>query len=154
MNFGDRLKEARIDKHLRQSDLGKIVGVSGQVISNLERSYTTGFSPEMLKKLANALDVSAEYLTGNNSYERPDPYELNGRDKYDISKDLDKMRLKIKNHENSQLNYDGIEVTEEELNAEFEKMASAYSMDLEKIKELVPAEDIKLDLAVNKHLKE
>ncbi|MDD7042398.1 MAG: trigger factor [Oscillospiraceae bacterium] len=43
-----------------------------------------------------------------------------------------------------------IEVTEEELNAEFEKMASAYSMDLEKIKELVPAEDIKLDLAVNK----
>ena len=29
-------------------------------------------------------------------------------------------------------------------------MASAYSMDLEKIKELVPAEDIKLDLAVNK----
>lgn len=73
MNFGDRLKEARIDKHLRQSDLGKIVGVSGQVISNLERSYTTGFSPEMLKKLANALDVSAEYLTGNNGYERPDP---------------------------------------------------------------------------------
>lgn len=43
-----------------------------------------------------------------------------------------------------------IEVTEDELNAEFEKMASTYSMDLEKIKELVPAEDIKLDLAVNK----
>ena len=43
-----------------------------------------------------------------------------------------------------------IEATEDELNAEFEKMASTYSMDLEKIKELVPAEDIKLDLAVNK----
>ena len=130
MNFGDRLKEARIDKHLRQSDLGKIVGVSGQVISNLERSYTTGFSPEMLKKLANALDVSAEYLTGNNGYERPDPYELNGRDKYDISKDLDKMRLKIKNHENSQLNYDGIEVTEDDA----ELLMDAIELALKRIK--------------------
>ncbi len=45
---------------------------------------------------------------------------------------------------------ENIEVTEEELNAELEKMASTYSMELEKLKELVPAEEIKLDLAVNK----
>ena len=55
---------------------------------------------------------------------------MNGRDKYDISKDLDKMRLKIKNHENSQLNYDGIEVTEEDA----ELLMDAIELALKRIK--------------------
>ena len=43
-----------------------------------------------------------------------------------------------------------IEPTEEELNAEYERLSSNYSIEIEKIQELIPAEDVKLDIAVNK----
>ena len=57
-----------------------------------------------------------------------------------------KMRLALE----AIVKAENIEVTEEDINAEMEKMATAYGIELDKIKELVPAEDIKLDLAVNK----
>ena len=57
-----------------------------------------------------------------------------------------KMRLALE----AIVKEENIEVSEEDINAEMEKMASAYGIEIEKIKELVPAEDIKLDLAVNK----
>ena len=112
MSFGAKLKEARSNKHLRQSDLGKIVGVSGQVISNLERGYTTGSSPEMIKKLADALDVSTEFLTSDSNIS--DKYELTKRDEKNIAKTLDMLKDQIDNNESGELNYNGIEVTDDD----------------------------------------
>ena len=43
-----------------------------------------------------------------------------------------------------------LEATEEELNAEYQKLAEQYGMDVEKIKAAVPAEDISTDLKVRK----
>ena len=43
-----------------------------------------------------------------------------------------------------------IEITEEDLNAEFEKMAKDYNIEVDKVKASVPAEDLKKDLAVQK----
>lgn len=43
-----------------------------------------------------------------------------------------------------------IEVSDEELKEEYDKLAAAYQMDVEKVKELLPAEDLKDDLAVRK----
>ncbi len=45
---------------------------------------------------------------------------------------------------------ENIAPTEEELNAEFENMAKTYSMDIEKVKELVPVEELSADIAVQK----
>ena len=48
---------------------------------------------------------------------------------------------------------ENIEVTEEELNAEYEKMASTYQMEVEKIKEILAGaqeESMKKDIAVQK----
>lgn len=45
---------------------------------------------------------------------------------------------------------ENIEITDEDVDAELEKMAAAYSMEVEKLKNLVPTEEIKRDLAVNK----
>ena len=128
MSFGDKLKEARSNKHLRQSDLGKIVGVSGQVISNLERGYTTGSSPEMIKKLADALDVSTEFLTSDSNIS--DKYELTKRDEKNIAKTLDMLRDQIDNNESGELNYNGIEVTDDDA----ELLMDALDMALRRIK--------------------
>jgi len=43
-----------------------------------------------------------------------------------------------------------LEATEEDLNAEYQKLAEQYGMDVEKIKAAVPAEDIATDLKVRK----
>lgn len=127
VDFGKRLKECRTSKGLRQTDLGKKIGVSGQVISNLERGYTTGSSPEMIRKIANALDVSVEYLTGNEFLDR---YALNNKDKRNIAKTLDTLMEQIENNENEPLNYNGEEVDPEDM----ELLKDAIGIALKRIK--------------------
>ena len=45
---------------------------------------------------------------------------------------------------------EGIAVTDEELNAEYESLASQYSLELDKVKGMVPAEEIKANLETRK----
>ena len=133
LSFGTKLKEARTNKHLRQSDLGKLVGVSGQVISNLERGYTTGSSPDMIKKLATALDVSTEYLTENSSSEYK--FDLTPRDEKNITKTLDMLKDQITNNQAGELNYNGIEVTDDDADLLLDAMEIALRRIKKKNKE-------------------
>ncbi len=48
---------------------------------------------------------------------------------------------------------EGIEVSDEDLNAEFEAMAKQYELEIEKIKEMVPAEEVKASLKTRKAVK-
>ena len=45
---------------------------------------------------------------------------------------------------------EGLEATEEDLNAEYQKLSEQYGMDVEKLKTVVPAEEITTDLKVRK----
>ncbi|HKM32307.1 MAG TPA: trigger factor [Oscillospiraceae bacterium] len=45
---------------------------------------------------------------------------------------------------------EAIEATEDDLNAEYDRLAEQYKMEASKIKELIPAEDLKTDLCVGK----
>ena len=45
---------------------------------------------------------------------------------------------------------EGMDVTEEDLNAEFEKLAENNKLDIEKVKELLAAEDLKMDMLCQK----
>ena len=70
MDFGSQLKKYRKAKKMTQVDLGSRVGLSGQVISNLERGYTTGLSPEMIQNIASVLDVSISELTSESKLQK------------------------------------------------------------------------------------
>jgi len=48
---------------------------------------------------------------------------------------------------------EGVEVSEEDLNAEFEAMAKQYSLDVEKVREMVPTEEVKANLKTRKAVK-
>ena len=48
---------------------------------------------------------------------------------------------------------EAIEVTEEDINAELEAMAKQYSLEIEKIKEMVPVEEVKASLETRKAVK-
>lgn len=61
MNFGARLKWARKRKGLSQTQLGDLVNVSHATINRYENGVSEP-SIDMIKKLAEVLDVSVEFL--------------------------------------------------------------------------------------------
>ncbi|MDL0421375.1 helix-turn-helix transcriptional regulator [Caldibacillus thermoamylovorans] len=104
MNIGGRIKKKRKEKNLTQSELGKLVNVSSQVISNWERGYT-GLSHDDIAKLATALDVSTDFLLGNDSKEKLP--ELTPKDERDIAKDLEKILSSLDNPNEGYSYFDG-----------------------------------------------
>ncbi|MEK3717408.1 helix-turn-helix domain-containing protein [Paenibacillus sp. FSL R7-0333] len=61
--LGNRIRKLRIVNKLKQKELGDLIGVSAQVISNWERSYSFPDN-EDTSKLAGILQTSTDYLLG------------------------------------------------------------------------------------------
>ncbi len=63
LDLSIRLKELRVNKHLRQEQVAEIIGVTKSTISAYENDLRQP-SFEMLLKLANLYRVSTDYLLG------------------------------------------------------------------------------------------
>lgn len=63
-NIGERIKELRQEAGLTQLQLGKEIGCSGQVISNIERGYSRP-TAEALNIMSELFQVPSDYLFGN-----------------------------------------------------------------------------------------
>lgn len=61
--IGKRLAEIRKSKKLKQTELAKMLNVSQQVISNIERNVTAP-DIEQLKKIADIYNISLDELVG------------------------------------------------------------------------------------------
>lgn len=64
ISFGKRLTEVRKEKKMSQDEVGKLVGVHGAVIGRYERDEVKP-SIEVATQLAEALEVSLDYLVGS-----------------------------------------------------------------------------------------
>lgn len=64
MDIGHKITELRKQKTLSQADFAKAVGVSREMIGRYERDEVMP-SIEVAKKIADALEVSLDYLAGN-----------------------------------------------------------------------------------------
>ncbi len=69
MNFGERLKKARQNKNISQSELGKIAGVHYTQIGRYE---SKGVKPSgnVLTKIASTLGVTADFLISGTSQDQ------------------------------------------------------------------------------------
>lgn len=63
MNIGSRITTLRKEKNWSQTELGKLVGVSREIIGRYERNDVLP-SIEVAKKIADAFGVSLDYLVG------------------------------------------------------------------------------------------
>jgi len=63
MTFGQKLSLVRKQKKVSQAELGKLSGVNGDIVGKYERDEMKP-SIETAKKLADALEVSLDYLVG------------------------------------------------------------------------------------------
>ena len=75
MTFGERLSYARKQKKMRQNDLGKQIGTSGDIIGKYERGENMP-SIEVAAKIADALNVTLDYLVKDGEYEQLDASTL------------------------------------------------------------------------------
>ena len=64
MDFGNRLKTIREEKGLKREDIAKQLGTSGAIIGRYERNERTP-NIDIAKNIAEALDVSLDYLVGD-----------------------------------------------------------------------------------------
>jgi transcriptional regulator with XRE-family HTH domain len=68
MTFGERLTQVRKRKNLSQADIGKKIGINGDAYGRYERNDVKP-TIEMAVKIAQALEVSLDFLTGNSDIE-------------------------------------------------------------------------------------
>ena len=71
MTFAGRLSIARKQRKIRQADLGKMVGTSGDIIGKYERGENIP-SIDVAAKIADALGVTLDYLIKDKEYEQID----------------------------------------------------------------------------------
>lgn len=73
--MNSNLKKLRLKKHLRQSDIAKIIGISQQQYSRLESSYK-GLTIDKAIALADFFDVSLDELFGRDSVSKQNRKKL------------------------------------------------------------------------------
>lgn len=106
MSFGERLRELREEKKLRQKDLGNIIGVSGRQIGNYEADKQLPRTQDSFSKLFKLFDVSADYL-----------FELTDEKNYsDIFKLINLYNKMPKQIQNSLIDYANYLVSKRNLN--------------------------------------
>ncbi|MCP3032596.1 helix-turn-helix domain-containing protein [Halobacillus sp. A1] len=84
--LSQRLKYSRKTKGLTQSELANKIKTTKSTVSNYENGYSTP-SNEMLISLANALDVSVDYLLGRTDSNAIEPEE----NEYDTTEEINKL---------------------------------------------------------------
>ena len=75
MTFGERITYSRKQKKMTQGDLGKLVGTSGDIIGKYERDEIKP-SIETACKIADAMEVTIDYLVKDGAYENIDKVTL------------------------------------------------------------------------------
>ncbi|MCP3028793.1 helix-turn-helix domain-containing protein [Halobacillus sp. A5] len=84
--LSQRLKYSRKTKGLTQSELANKIKTTKGTVSNYENGYSTP-SNEMLISLANALDVSVDYLLGRSETTVKEPE----KNEYDTINEINKL---------------------------------------------------------------
>ena len=92
-NFGDRLKELRVQNGLTQKELGDRIGVTKSVVSYYELQERTP-SPEVLVKLAAVFHVTSDYLLGIEKRRSIDITGLDADDEKVVRMMIEQLRKK------------------------------------------------------------
>jgi transcriptional regulator with XRE-family HTH domain len=91
-DFGNRMAQLRKEKDLSRDELGEKIGTSGAIVGRYERNDMKP-SIEIAAKIAEALDVSLDYLVGISSELIKDKKMINRLE--DVKKLPEKERDKI-----------------------------------------------------------
>ena len=86
-SFGERLRKIRKLRNITQLELTRLSGVAQSSISQYESSKTRTPTIDIARKLAEALDVSVDYLLGNTDDPTP-PKKIEIKDKINLKENV------------------------------------------------------------------
>lgn len=89
MDFGQKMSLVRKQKKMSQAELGKVSGINGDIVGKYERGEMKP-SIETAKKLADALEISLDYLVGDGELKVLDKKTLKRLEDIDKLSDKDK----------------------------------------------------------------
>jgi transcriptional regulator with XRE-family HTH domain len=92
MTFGEKITLIRKQKKLSQAQLGKLSGVNGDIVGKYERDEMKP-SIETAKKLADALEVTLDYLVGDGELKALDKKTLKRLEDIDNLPEDDKTHI-------------------------------------------------------------
>ncbi len=95
MTFNERLKKIRLEKGFTKSDLAKIIGVHYSQIGRYEEKGAQP-SADVMAKLANALEISTDFLMNGTSDDLADG-TLKDKELLNQFKTIEKLSEKDKN---------------------------------------------------------
>ena len=110
MGLYENVKEAARLKGYSINRLEKELGFARSYISKFK---TITPSADKLQKIADFLEVSAEYLMTGKDEKTSEP-QLTARDKRDIAKDLESIMEKLNNQEDGPASFDGQDIPEDD----------------------------------------
>ena len=84
MSIGKKIKQYRMERGITQSELAESIGSYQKNISTYEKDSVIP-SAEVIKKIANRLEVSLDYLLGDDQHQVSDARILK------VCKDLDRL---------------------------------------------------------------
>ncbi len=92
MTFGQKVSFCRKEKKLSQAELGKLSGISGDIIGKYERDEMKP-AIDTAKKLADSLSVSLDYLAGDGNLKVLDKKTLQRLKDIDELPDADRQNI-------------------------------------------------------------
>lgn len=71
MEFGDRLKQLRLERKLTQKELGELLNLSDRVVGYYETNERFPRDPNTIKDIASYFNVTTDYLLGLSDVRNP-----------------------------------------------------------------------------------
>ncbi len=152
----DTLEELKEDIRRRQAEANEKKAASefenkliDAVIENMEAEIPA----EMYEVRIDEMIRDFEYRLQSQGLNLDMYLQYSGLDKDSFRKTFEaqaQRQVKIRLALEKIVEVEGIEPTEEEIEKEYARLAEAYKMDVEKLKPMIPAADVKKDVAVNK----
>lgn len=132
ITIGNRIRSLRSEYGMTQTALGEQLNVGKTTISNYENGNSFPDN-EVLLKLSKIFNVSTDYLLGVSNIR--DRSILTPKDEKNIAKTLDMLKDQIENNQSGELNYNGIEVTDDDADLLLDAMEIALRRIKKKNKE-------------------
>lgn len=129
MTLGEKIRSARKEKGLTQTELAKRVGVSQRTIASYETDHSTPKTKVLYKKLSEELSVNTNYLLTDD-----DAFILDAGEEYGSRGKKEAIQLM---HELTGL-FAGGEMDEEDMDALMSAVQTAYKLAKMKNKKYTP----------------
>lgn len=149
----DELK-ADIRKHLEEANKKKVADAfENKLIDTVIENMEGEIPQEMYEVRIDEMIRDFEYRLQSQGLNLDMYLQYSGLDRDSFRKTFEaqaQRQVKVRLALEKIVEVEGIAPTDEEVEAEYARLADAYKMDVEKLKPVISAEDVKKDVAVNK----